>query len=617
MLDNFRSNMRGVATVIVVIIGAVFVFSGTGSLFLSGPGSEVAAVVNGEQVSDLRVQQVMSAEKQRILQENEGLDPAVLDDELLRPAVLQQIIAGKVLSQSAVELGFGLSSKQISELLIDAQGFQVDGRFDQKTFEYVIRQQGYTSASFIEMIKQDLVIQQFTRAISGTNFVTETEVASLAKYTEQTRDYYYLTLPLTPIAEAISLSEQQISDYYNENQTQYQTEVQVSVEAIELSPAVMAVAQTITDAQIQARFDQEAGSVDSTDQLQAAHILLTDPDDAAVADIQAKLDAGEDFAELAKMYSQDVVSAELGGDLGYTSGDTFPTAFEEALASLKMGEVSAPVKTDAGIHFIKLMDRQQQQFELVAERSRIERELINEAATDALVEKLEMLKELSFNAETLAEVATDLGLDMQVTAPFSEKGGAGVAAYPAVISAAFSSEVLEEKYASEVIDLGDDRYVVIKLKEYFPARQKELAEVKDAVSVTLKDAIAKRRITEQGSALLARVEAGETVETVAKSQNLDWQVASGVKRISTSVNAEIRNAAFAMATPTDSPELSGLFMANGDYVVLSLNQVITGNVTDLSRKERSDLVATVQAVNGSRDFQAYQASLTANADIVQ
>ena len=617
MLDNFRSNMRGVATVIVVIIGAVFVFSGTGSLFLSGPGSEVAAVVNGEQVSDLRVQQVMSAEKQRILQENEGLDPAVLDDELLRPAVLQQIIAGKVLSQSAVEQGFGLSSKQISELLIDAQGFQVDGRFDQKTFEYVIRQQGYTSASFIEMIKQDLVIQQFTRAISGTNFVTETEVASLAKYTEQTRDYYYLTLPLTPIAEAISLSEQQISDYYNENQTQYQTEVQVSVEAIELSPAVMAVAQTITDAQIQARFDQEAGSVDSTDQLQAAHILLTDPDDAAVADIQAKLDAGEDFAELAKMYSQDVVSAELGGDLGYTSGDTFPTAFEEALASLKMGEVSAPVKTDAGIHFIKLMDRQQQQFELVAERSRIERELINEAATDALVEKLEMLKELSFNAETLAEVATDLGLDMQVTAPFSEKGGAGVAAYPAVISAAFSSEVLEEKYASEVIDLGDDRYVVIKLKEYFPARQKELAEVKDAVSVTLKDAIAKRRITEQGSALLARVEAGESVETVAKSQNLDWQVASGVKRISTSVNAEIRNAAFAMATPTDSPELSGLFMANGDYVVLSLNQVITGNVTDLSRKERSDLVATVQAVNGSRDLQAYQASLTANADIVQ
>ncbi len=617
MLDNFRTNMRGVATVIVVIIGAVFVFSGTGSLFLSGPGAEVAAVINDEQVSDLRVQQVMSTEKQRILEQNQGLDPAVLDDELLRPAVLQQIITGKVLSQSAKKQGFGISSKQISELLIDAKGFQVDGRFDQKTFEYVIRQQGYTSATFIEMIKQDLIIQQFTRAISGTNFVTETEVASLAKYTEQTRDYYYLTLPLQPIADSVRLSDQQISDYYDENQGQYQTEVQVSVEAIELNPAVMAVGQSITDAQIQQRFDQEASSVDATEQLQAAHILLIDASDENLMDIQAKLDAGEDFAKLAQTYSDDPVSAEVGGDLGYTTGDTFPEAFEQALASLEVDQVSAPVVTDAGTHFIKLLDRQVQRFELSSERSRIERELINEAATDALVEKLEMLKELSFNAETLADVAVDLGLDMQETAPFSREGGVGVAAYPAVIAAAFSKEVLEEKYASEVMDLGDDRYVVIKLKEHFPARQKALSEVKDAVSATLKESIAKQQITEQGSALLARVEAGESIETVAKAQGLDWQVASGVKRISNSVNAEIRNAAFAMASPNEGAELKGIFTANGDYVVLSLNEVTTGNLDDLSRQERLDLVTAVQTVNGSRDLQAYQASLLANADIVQ
>lgn len=617
MLDNFRTNMRGVATVIVVIIGAVFVFSGTGSLFLSGPGAEVAAVINDEQVSDLRVQQVMSTEKQRILEQNQGLDPAVLDDELLRPAVLQQIITGKVLSQSAKKQGFGISSKQISELLIDAKGFQVDGRFDQKTFEYVIRQQGYTSATFIEMVKQDLIIQQFTRAISGTNFVTETEVASLAKYTEQTRDYYYLTLPMQPIADSVRLSDQQISDYYDENQGQYQTEVQVSVEAIELNPSVMAVGQSITDAQIQERFDQEASSVDAAEQLQAAHILLTDASDENLMDIQAKLDAGEDFAKLAQTYSDDPVSAEVGGDLGYTTGDTFPEAFEEALASLEVDQVSAPVVTDAGTHFIKLLDRQVQRFELSSERGRIERELINEAATDALVEKLEMLKELSFNAETLADVAVDLGLDVQETAPFSRDGGVGVAAYPAVISAAFSKEVLEEKYASEVMDLGDDRYVVIKLKEHFPARQKALSEVKDAVSATLKESIAKQQITEQGSALLARVEAGESIETVAKAQDLDWQVASGVKRISNSVNAEIRNAAFAMASPNEGAELKGIFTANGDYVVLSLNEVTTGNLDDLSRQERLDLVTAVQTVNGSRDLQAYQASLLANADIVQ
>ena len=617
MLDSFRSNMRGTALVIVIIIGAVFVFSGTGSLFLSGPGSEVAVVINGENVSTLRVQQVMATEKQRILRENEGLDPALLDDELLKPGIIQRIIATTALAQSAAEQGFAISSRQVSELLIDAEGFQVDGRFDQKTFDYAIRQQGYTSATFVEMVKQDLLIQQFIQAINGSNFVTEAEIASLAKFTQQTRDYYYLTLPMQPIADAVSISEQQIGEYYEQNKAQYQTEVAVSVEAIELSPASLVGSLTVTEEQIQARFDQEAEAADLTDQLQAAHIFLADATDEKLQEIQARLDGGDDFAALAAEYSEDFVSAEVGGDLGYTSGNTFPEEFEAALANLEQGQVSAPVQTETGTHFIKLLDRQQQSFELASERSRIERELLNEAATDLLVEKLEMLKELSFNSETLAEVATDLGLKLQITEPFSRQGGDGLTAYPAVIKAAFSSEVMEEQYASEVMDLGDDRHVVIKLKEAFPARQKELAEVRGAVVEALEASTARQRIAERGAALLAKVEGGDSIETVAKAAGLDWQVANGVKRISNTVNAEVRDNVFQMPIPTEEAEHSGFYTANGDFVLASLTNVTVGDISDLSAAERSSLVAAVEAASGSRDVQAYQSSLIANADVVQ
>lgn len=617
MLDSFRSNMRGTALVIVIIIGAVFVFSGTGSLFLSGPGSEVAVVINGENVSTLRVQQVMATEKQRILRENESLDPALLDDELLKPGIIQRIIATTALAQSAAEQGFAISSRQVSELLIDAEGFQVDGRFDQKTFDYAIRQQGYTSATFVEMVKQDLLIQQFIQAINGSNFVTEAEIASLAKFTQQTRDYYYLTLPMQPIADAVSISEQQIGEYYEQNKAQYQTEVAVSVEAIELSPASLVGSLTVTEEQIQARFDQEAEAADLTDQLQAAHIFLADATDEKLQEIQARLDGGDDFAALAAEYSEDFVSAEVGGDLGYTSGNTFPEEFEAALANLEQGQVSAPVQTETGTHFIKLLDRQQQSFELASERSRIERELLNEAATDLLVEKLEMLKELSFNSETLAEVATDLGLKLQITEPFSRQGGDGLAAYPAVIKAAFSSEVMEEQYASEVMDLGDDRHVVIKLKEAFPARQKELAEVRGAVVEALEASTARQRIAERGAALLAKVEGGDSIETVAKAAGLDWQVANGVKRISNTVNAEVRDNVFQMPIPTEQAEHSGFYTANGDFVLASLTNVTVGDISDLSAAERSSLVAAVEAASGSRDVQAYQSSLIANADVVQ
>ena len=617
MLDSFRTNMRGIATVIVVIIGGIFAFSGTGSLFVSGTGAESVLIVNDQPVSALRVQQVLSSEKQRILRQNEGLDPALLDDELIRPQVIQQLIARTLIAQSAVGQGFGASSKAVSELILATPGFQAEGRFDQEVFQYMIRNQGFTSATFVETVRQDLIIQQFIQGLTNSNFVTDAELANLASFTEQERDYYYLTLPMKPFIDGVQVSEQQVLDHYEQTKAKYQTQVQVSVESIELNAAQLASEQSVSQQQIQARFDQEAESINTADSLQAAHLLLTEPTAAILAEIQAKLDAGSDFAALAKEYSDDFASADSGGDLGFTTGETFPAAFEAALAELEIGQVSAPVETDAGTHFIKLLDRQKESFELATESARIEQELLREAASDLLVEKLEMLKELSFNSETLAEVAADLDLESSVSEPFSRAGGPGVAAFPAVVKAAFSPEVLEDKYASEVLNLGDDRYVVIKLQEYFPARQKELEEVRPAVEKNLRQTIAKQTIAEQGAALLALVQGGESVEAVARSAGLDWQAGQNVKRTDRSVNEEVKMAVFQMEAPTDQPTIQGFSAANADYIIASLQSVTPGDASKLSQEQRANLSFAVMSTNSSRDLEAYQASLLSQADIVQ
>ena len=617
MLDSFRTNMRGIALFIVIIIAGIFALTGTGSLFVSGTGSEAVLTVNNESVSALRVQQVLSSEKQRILRQNEGLDPALLDDEIIRPQVIQQLISRKVIAQSAVEQGFGASSKAVSELILATPGFQADGRFDQEVFRYMIRNQGFTSATFVETVKEDLLIQQFVQGLTSTHFVTDAELANLASFTEQQRDYYYLTLPMQPIFDTVEITEQQILDHYQQTKLKYQTQEQVSVESIELSAAQLAAEQSVTKQQIQARFDQEAESINMADSLQAAHILLTDPSTETLAEIQAKLDSGSDFAALAKEYSNDFASADSGGDLGFTTGETFPAAFEAALAALEVGQVSAPVATDAGTHFIKLLDRQKESFELASESGRIEQELLREAASDLLVEKLEMLKELSFNSETLAEVAADLNLEANVSEPFSRAGGQGIAAFPAVVKAAFSPEVLEDKYASEVLDLGDDRYVVIKLQQYLPSRQKQLDEVRAGVETNLRQTIARQLLAEQGAALLARVQAGESVEAVAKSAGLQWQAGQKVKRGDRSVNEEVKMAVFQMEAPADKPTIQSFSAANADYIIASLQAVTPGDLSQLSQEQKANLSFAVQSTNSSRDLEAYQASLLAKADIVQ
>jgi peptidyl-prolyl cis-trans isomerase D len=616
MLDSFRHNMKGIAFGIVILIAIVFAFSGIGSLSMSGSGADTAVTVNGEKVTELSVLRAISSEKRRILSENEGLDAALLQDELIRPQVVEQIIGRTLLSQAAKSAGMGVSSRTTSKLLLGTPAFQSDdGRFDQDLYLYTIRAQGYTSGTFLEMLKDDLLVEQYVRGFVASSFITGNELDLIASITEQQRDYYYLTLPLQPAVDAVELSDEQIAAYYEANKQRYQAAEQVVIDYIELSPELFSATQNVAEKQVRARYEEQRDSLESTTSRQAAHILLAEPSDAVLTEISDKLAAGEGFAALAKEYSEDVGSADFGGDLGYTSGDTFPESFEAALESLQVGEVSAPVSTDSGTHLIKLLDIQEQTVDFDSERARIEQELITELTDVWLVEKLANLKELSYNAENLSQIAADLGLTAQVSEPFTRAGAAGISANPAVLKAAFSSEVFEDSYASEVLDLGNDRYLVLKLNKAIPARQKDLAEVQGAVVASLTDQLARASLAARGAELLARVDSGEKIEAVAKAQDLDWQVVLDAKRSTGGLNNEIKRFAFQLPATATEDLVESFYSRSGDFVVVALTGVDAGDGSKLSKEQKASLSYAGVSSTGGRELQAVQQSLLSDADI--
>jgi peptidyl-prolyl cis-trans isomerase D len=616
MLDSFRHNMKGIAFGIVILIAIVFAFSGIGSLSMSGSGADTAVTVNGEKVTELSVLRAITGEKRRILSENEGLDASLLEDELIRPQVMEQIIGRRLLSQAAKSAGMGVSSSTTSKLLIGTPSFlSDDGRFDQDLYLYTIRAQGFTSGTFLEMLKDDLLIEQYVRGFVASGFVTASELDLIANITEQQRNYYYLTLPLQPAVDAVQLSDEQITAYYEANKQRYQAPEQVVIDYIELSPELFSASQSVAEEQVRARYEEQRESLESTTSRQAAHILLAQPSDAVLAEINEKLAAGESFEALAKEYSEDVGSADFGGDLGYTSGETFPESFEAALESLQVGEVSAPVATDSGTHLIKLLDMQEQIVDFDSERARIEQELVSELTDVWLVEKLANLKELSYNAENLAEIAADLELTAQVSEPFTRAGAAGISSNPAVLKAAFSSEVLEDSYASEVLELGGDRYVVVKLNKSIPARQKDIAEVQGAVVASLTDQLARASLATRGDELLARVDSGETIEAVAKAEDLDWQVVLDAKRSTGGINNEIKRFAFQLPATATEDLIESFYTRSGDFVVVALTAVEAGDSSKLSKEQKASLSYAGVSSTGGRELQAVQKSLRESADI--
>ncbi|MFN0191923.1 MAG: peptidylprolyl isomerase [Aestuariivirga sp.] len=178
----------------------------------------------------------------------------------------------------------------------------------------------------------------------------------------------------------------------------------------------------VTDEELKAAYEEESQKLASTERVRARHILVATEKEAE--SIAAKLKAGEKFEDLAKQYSLDG-SKDFGGDLGYFTAPEMVAEFSKATFALKVGEMTAPVKTDFGWHIIKLEDRKMgaaQPFDQVKPairnvllRKKVQ-EVINDLRKTAKVEILdEDLKRMTAEADKQRKLMEEKAKGQAVT----------------------------------------------------------------------------------------------------------------------------------------------------------------------------------------------------------
>lgn len=614
MLQDIRDNAQ--STIAKVIVGLLIIslsIWGMDAIIGGFTGEPKVATVNGQDITEREFLRTVQMESQQRLMQMENPDQSLLDEDQIRRDVLDALIREAVLTQDAQSQGLELTDADIDSLITQMPQFQVDGQFNRDRFVATVRNLGMGVAEFRESMRKNYVVNQIRAAIAQTGVVAPENAAHLLAIQNQTRDFRVLTLDGSSVQNQVDVTEADVQAYYDENRNQFRQPEQVDAAYITLSQGALAESIEVAEDELRTYYEERAEEY-AREERRASHILVEAGDEgqATLATIQQRLEEGESFAVLAEEYSVDTVSAQEGGDLGFAGRGVYDEAFEDALFGLEEGEVSGPVETSFGLHLIKLEEVRRSDVPAFDElREDLRLELARTKASERFAEVRSQLADAAYAADDLAGPAKELGLEIRVVEGVSRDGGAAPFDHAGLVRQLFSEDVLEGGYNTELIDVGDNVSVVARVREYHEPRQLELADVEPEIRRILERTETREALAARVDELVAQLESGTSADELGAGE---WQQFEDQGRSVSGLSPRVVQEVFSMARPDGDSPTVGRAVTADQAAVIVLTGVNEGEV-DQEGAEYQQLMRFLAQLEGQREYTAYQQYLRNTAEV--
>ncbi|MCZ6502007.1 MAG: SurA N-terminal domain-containing protein [Gammaproteobacteria bacterium] len=622
-IQRLRDKTEGiVAKIIVGLIIVVFALFGFGSITTYLAPVAKVATVNRADISQQEME--IAVERNRRIMLAQNVAPQDIDEDALRSNVLKTLINRELLSQETEVLDLEFSDSALDVEIVATEAFQLNGVFDPQQFQLVIGSAGFTPTSYREEMRLDKEFSQLDSAIRGSSFLTRKGVRRASNLAQQTRDIAFLRVDVDQLLDKVVVAEGEIQTYYEANSLEFVSEETVDIEYVELKRNDLVAEVEFDESELIAFYEETRDLYSVGERRRVAHILIEINDDVVEEAAKESIDAiyarvidGEDFASLAKEFSNDPGSSDEGGDLGFNEPGIFVEEFEAVVNDLSINQVSGPVLTEFGYHVIKLLGVEEAQMPALEEiRDRIEKDFRGSLAEDIFVTRSARLDELAFESQDLVDPAADLDLEIKSTGHVGRTVTEGIAATSAVINAAFSADVLLDGNNSSIIEINSNNHVVVRIKEHKPSEVVPLGQVRQSIREKLLKEKATKLAESHAKEMVAMLESGSITRYVADQYGLKWEVTGEARRNHAGMDTTINREAFSLPKPQAGNKTVGYaLLPDGDAAVISVTNVKNKSSDDTVIAGLDSLFRVLGERQGFMDYQAFQDSLTAIADI--
>ena len=543
MLIAMRNKVTGIfIKVLFGLLALSFVAWGIGDVFRNrATGVEVARVGS----IDISAQQVSREFDRQMKQLRQVLGPQFDTEQAKQLGVVDRAVAtivARTLYDVYIDrLGLMVSDDEVRRIVETDPMLQSGlGVFDRARFQALLNQIGMDEATYVATVRRDTLRKWLAAAVTDGVQPPDTLADRLYRYRNEARVAETLMVENAKMPAPPAPDEATLMKYHDDNAQYFQSPEYRAITFARLMPEEFAAKIQVSDADLQAAFEQRAAEFDQPERRTVEQIVLQDA--AKAKEAAAKLAGGADFAAVAQEFTGagpvPLGTVERNGFVSDLS------ALSDAAFATDLGKTTEPLQSPLGWHILHVTAVEpatKASFEDA--REQLEKDLRQEQSANAMVEAANKLDDALAGGADLADAAATVGLDaVKIDAVDGNGNGPdgqpvqALADSPIGIALAFQTETGETSSLTEEPNGG---YVILRVDGSTPPATKPLDQVHDQVLASWNAAERAKSAEARAGDIARQLAVGGDIKAIAAGLGVATRTSSPFKRDGTGADANV------------------------------------------------------------------------------
>jgi len=615
MLSSIREKLSTwVIGILLFLVAVPLIFMGLGNYQTAS--ETYVFKIDDQVITTAKLEQEVFQYRQALEKNFQGNIPPTYTDNFIKNLTMEYMMRTILLDMESRNLGLVYHNKSIVNKISNTSSFRDENGFNKDLYKRQLFKVNMTPQNYEKYIYQKEITEQLKNSITDTSFLTKSEEENLIKFRYHKRQGSYFIIRRNNIAKSISITDDEISDYYDQNKKTFFSPEQAVFNYLDVNKNDIINNIKTNNDLIESIYQKNSkdGIYNTAAKYQILHLLISINESLNASEAKKTADkaheellSGIPFAEVVKLYSNDKETKINNGYLGEFILDDLPYYMSKEVKDLNVGNISNIIKSSEGFHILSVKEKKPElNISFTEVKDRITKDYQRETGSRKYFDLTDEISEENFKENaTLKELSSLYNFKINKSKTITRDSGYGLFNYGFIREIVFGEDILKKNKTTELIFVNDDRFIIAELDNLIEPEQLALSESKEIIKSLLLTQKTNKEIISKSQDLRDNLNAGLPIKNqykrIAFNDSIDSkELSDNIKKIIFISNI---NKGFSYEK-----------LDNNDYVVFVVDNITyPENLKDID--EHSDFSNFVLNTRSESEFNLFYNYIKSNKDI--